>query len=263
MVKIETGVSTLDRVCVILNVFTEEEPILTLTEISRRIQLPKSTTHRLLTALEKHGMVLPDISGRGYHLGYQMVRWGTLAQASLDLRNIALPVMRAIVDTTGETAILSVLYQNMGIWIENVECKQPIRLALRMGKPLMLHAGASSKVLWAFLSDQEIEEILSQIELKPLMPNTITDPQVMREELRSIRENGYATSFEETDLGAMGIAAPIFDHSGKVIAGLGIVAPLSRVPRERVPEVAKIIVEASRQLSKRLGVAILSSSQGR
>lgn len=254
MDTIDTGVSTLDRICAILNAFTEEEPILSLTEISRRVSLPKSTSHRLLTALEKHGMVLPDLYGRGYQLGYQMVRWGTLAQASMDLRNAALPILRWLVDMTGETAILSVLYQNMGIWLEKVECQQPIRLALRMGKPLMLHAGASSKVLWAFLSDREIENILSQIDLVPIMPNTITVPQKMREELRLIRERGYATSYEETDPGAMGIAAPVFDHMAQVVAGIGIVGPISRVSAERIPEMANSVIEAGQQLSKRLGL---------
>jgi len=255
MVKTQSGISTLERVCSILNSFSEDRPILTLTEISRQVNLPKSTTHRLIEALKNQGMIIADFYGRGYQLGYQMVRWGTLAQVSMDLRNTSLPIMHSLVNQTDETVILSVLYQNMGIWIEKVECQQPIRLALRMGKPLVLYAGASSKILWAFLPQNEINEILSQIKFEKFLPNTIADSETMRNELEDIRQRGYATSFEETDPGAMGVAAPIYNHKGKVIAGIGIVAPHNRVPAERVPEIARYVVAAGDAISRRMGLA--------
>ncbi len=249
----DSGISTLNRVCLILNAFTEGEQTLTLTEISKRILLPKSTTHRMLEAMECHGLIARQPHGQGYQLGYQLIRWGTLALTTLDLRNIAQPVLQSLCKSTEETAVLSARYGYFAMWIEMVECGQPVRLAIRVGEPLHLHAGASAKVLWAFLPEPEVERILSGIKLIPLKPNTITSPDDMRAELSAIRQRGYAISYEETDIGAMGIAAPIYNHMGQPVAGLGIAAPITRVPPERVDELAQHVLSASRELSLKLG----------
>lgn len=258
MVENDSGISTLNRVCLILNAFTENERILTLTEISKRIQLPKSTAHRMLEAMECHGLIVREPHGQGYQLGFQLIRWGTLSLTNLDLRNTALPVLHSLCESTNESAVLSARYGYFAMWIEMVESRQPVRLAIRVGEPLHLHAGASAKVLWAFLPDSEIERILNGIKLIPLKPNTITSPETMRAELRMIRERGYATSYEETDFGAMGIAAPIYNHMGQPIAGLGIAAPITRVPPERVQELAKYVLAASQELSVKLGAPATS-----
>jgi DNA-binding IclR family transcriptional regulator len=249
----DSGISTLNRVCLILNAFTENEQILTLTEISKRIQLPKSTTHRMLEAMEWHGLIVREPHDSGYQLGYQLIRWGTLALSNLDLRNTALPVLQSLCASTDESAVLSARYGYFAMWIEMVECRQPVRLAIRVGEPLHLHAGASAKVLWAFLPDAEIERILNGIKLIPLKPNTITSPETMRAELTAIHDRGYATSYEETDFGAMGIAAPVYNHMGQPVAGLGIAAPVSRVPPERVQELARLVLASSHELSLKLG----------
>lgn len=260
MPKSETGISTLNRVFSILNAFSEDQQVLTLTEISRRAGLPKSTTHRFLEALEKHGMISQHPYLSGYQLGYQMVRWGTLALSSLNLRQTAMPVLQDLVAETNETAVLSVRYGNFGLWAEVVESPQPVRLAMRIGKPLNLHAGASSKVLLAFLPEKEIERILGEIELAPIRPATITDLCKMRAELEKIRSLRYAVSYEETDAGAMGIAAPVYDHAGQLAAGIGIVAPITRIPPEKVADYAWQVVEAGHELSKRLGSPVLEPS---
>jgi DNA-binding IclR family transcriptional regulator len=252
--KAESASRAINRLCDILNSFTEQETTLTLTEISRRIGLPKSTTHRFLEALVSQGLLYSE-SGRGYQLGHQLIHWGVLAQASIDLRNLALPVLRSLMESTGETAILSMRFGNVGAWVEMIESRHPVRLALRVGQSVPLHAGASSKVLWAFLPDAEVERILGQIELTRFEKNTITDPEAMRAELRAIRERGYATSYEETDRSAMGVAAPIYDHTGQVVAGIGIAAPITRVTREHIPEIARHVLAAGHELSRKIGAS--------
>lgn len=253
MPLIDSGISTLDRVCSILNAFRENEQSLTLTEISRRIQLPKSTTYRMLEALECQGVIIREPHGHGYQLGYQLIRWGTQALDTLDLRNLALPFLKKLMCATGETAVLSARVGNFGMWLQVVESQHPVRLAMRIGEPLNLHAGASSKVLWAFLSDVEIERILSEIKLIPIRPNTITDTNILRSELKTIRTRGYATSHEETDFGAMGIAAPVYNHTNSPVAGIGIAAPITRVPPEKITELASFVMAASQGLSQCLG----------
>jgi DNA-binding IclR family transcriptional regulator len=249
------------RIADILNCFSVEEPVHNLTAISKRLELPKSTTHRLLTTLVSQGFLMRDVHGRGYQLGYQLLHWGMVAQAALDLRNEALPILRALSKSVDETAILTVRDGPRGLYLEIVESSQPVRLTMQVGQRLRLHAGASSKVLLAFLSEAEIEQILSTIELLPFTPHTITDQALLRAELAAIRQRGYATSLEETDQGAMGIAAPVYDRTGQPVAGIGIAAPLTRIPQTRVPEVAPLVIDASRQLSARLGAPILDSKR--
>ncbi len=248
-----SAVRTVNRISAILNCFSPEQPVLNLTAISDRLGLARSTTHRLLTALQQQGFLSRSAGDQGYHLGYQLLRWGALAQATLDLRNEALPILRELSTATGETAILSVRDGSVGICVEKVDSNQPVRLAMHAGQHLHLHAGASAKVLLAFLPDDEMERIVSQIQLWPLQHNTLTDPDLLLRELREIRLRGLATSFEETDAGAMGLAAPVYDSTGQVVAGIGIAAPLARVSPQRVPDLSDCVLQASRDLSIRLG----------
>ncbi len=255
MVKESNGVSTVNRVCSILDAFSEENKALTLTEISRAVSLPKSTTFRLLAALEEKGILNRDPDGRSFRLGYMLIHLGILAQNSNELRAVALPVLRKLSEQTRETSVLSVLDRanNAGVWIEQIESPQAVRWAKRVGSRLKLHAGASSKVLWAFLPEEEIDCILTQIDLTPFLPNTITNEYQMRAELREIRELGYAVSFEETDNGAMGVAAPVYDHTNRPAAGIGVIGPVARVSPNQIPEIAETVLSAGRELSRLLG----------
>ena len=201
------------RIADILNCFSIEEPVHNLTAISKRLGLPKSTSHRLLTTLVSQGFLMRDVHGRGYQLGYQLLHWGMVAQAALDLRTEALPIMRQLSRSVGETAILTVR-----------DGHGPLLGDRRVGS-----AGADDHASWpttatpcrrilegaaGLLPEVEIDQIISTIELLPLTSHTIADPTQLRSELAAIRRRGYATSFEETDLGAMGIAAPVHDRSG-------------------------------------------------
>ncbi len=244
---------SIGRLCSIINCFNDNCTTLTLSEISGRIGLPVSTTHRLLDALVQHGLLRRDPDLKRYQPGYRLIRWGSVAQASIDLRNLALPLLHRLSAQTCEDAVLSIRHDAVAIWLEVVHSRQTVTVATRLGMPLSLHAGASSKVLWAFLPEAEALALLDVIDLVPLMHNTITDRQAMRRELELIRRRGYATSFEETDPGAMGICAPVFDHTGRPVAGIGIVAPILRVPPEKVEALAQPVLQAGQALSERIG----------
>ncbi|HMN11996.1 MAG TPA: IclR family transcriptional regulator [Bellilinea sp.] len=233
MQKADSDSRTLNRFCDILNCFSKETSVLTLTEISRCVGLPKSTTFRFIEALQSQGILNADPHSHGYRLGYQLISWGSLAQDSIDIRNDAAPFLNELTEKTGETSVLSMRFGNVGTWIEIIESRQPVRLNPKVGQSLQLHAGASSKVLIAFLPDKLLNEILSGMRFEKYGKNSITDVEEFKKELQLIRNQGYATSFEETDIGAMGIAAPVYNHLHEVIAGIGIVAPMLRIPPEK------------------------------
>jgi len=156
--------------------------------------------------------------------------------------------MESLAAATGETVLLTVYQQGEVVCIEKIESPHAVRLAMDVGTRRMPHAGASSKVLMAFLPPDEIEAII-QRGLPRLCTNTITDPQALRAELARIREQGYAFSVEETDTGAWGIATPIRNPQGEVIAALGIAGPTFRMSEERIQQHIRLCLQAAEQIS--------------
>jgi len=161
--------------------------------------------------------------------------------------------MEDLVTTTRETAILTVYHQQEVVCIEKVETSHPVRMTLHVGTRRPPHAGASSKVLMAYLPDEEIQAIVQEKGLPRLCVNTITDPDRLREELARIRERGYAESHEETDLGAWGVATPVFDREGRVVAAIGVAGPRSRYTEQRAQEFVALCRQAARRISALIG----------
>lgn len=247
------SVRTVSRLVEILNCFSKEQATWSLKELSLKLEFPKSTLHRYLVSLEFHGILRRGPTDGLWRLGYQLTTWGILAAASSGLRQVAKPAMKDLVVATGETAILTV-YQPFFIeCIEKVETTHPVRMTLDVGRTRMPHAGASSKILMAHLPEEEIQSIVRERGLPKLCNNTITNPHVLKTELAKIREQGYAQSKEETDMDAWGVAVPVYDEEGKVIAGLGIAGPISRFREELAKNHIKSCEEAANRITSMLG----------
>ena len=250
--KNASSVKTVDRLVEILDQFSPENSTWSLAELSSSLQLPKSTLHRFLVALECQGILRRDPGEKRWRLGYHLLAWGRFAYEGTELRHIAHSTMHDLVDATGETAILTIYHNLEVICIETIETRHPIRLTLSIGAHRPPHAGASSKILMAYLPDEEITAIIKQKGLPKLCTNTITDPQELRRELALIRERGIAQSLEETDVSAWGVAAPISDRNGSVLAGVGIAGPTSRRTEELTQRCVALCREASQKISRLL-----------
>jgi DNA-binding IclR family transcriptional regulator len=246
-------VKTVDRLVQVLDCFSLEQPTWTLAELSTHLAVPKSTLHRFLSGLETHGILRRDPIDKRWRLGYRLFVWGNLAAESTGLRHIAGPIMRDLMDATHETAILTVYHDYEVICIDTVETSQPVRLTLNVGTRRYAHAGASSKVLTAYLPDEEIQAIIRDKGLPRLCTNTITDPDDLMADLARIRKQGYAVSREETDVSAWGVAAPIFGwDSDVVVAAIGIAGPTSRFNNELVKRYAAQCKQSAEQVSELL-----------
>jgi DNA-binding IclR family transcriptional regulator len=156
------------------------------------------------------------------------------------------------VDATGETAIVTIYDNQQIVCIEKLETSQPVRMTLQVGSHRAPHAGASSKILMAYLPDSEIQAIIRDKGLPRLCANTITNPDEMMAELAAIRACGYARSLEETDRGAWGVATPVFDHNGRVAAAIGIAGPSSRCTDELAEHYTNLCRRAARRISSQL-----------
>lgn len=248
----DTSVKTVDRLVEVLDSFTRDRTSWSLSELSLHLGLPKSTLHRFLVGLERHGIMRRDENGR-WLLGYRLFIWGSLAVESTGLRQVAAPIMRELAERTGETVLLTEYRNGHVICTEKIETSHSVRLAMHVGDVRAPHAGASSKVLMAYLPPAEMGKIIRERGLPRLCTNTITEPTALEAELARIRELGYAQSYEETDIGAWGIATPIRDWRGEVVAGLGIAGPTVRYSKRQMQTYVQLCREAADRISALLG----------
>ena len=247
----------LERTFSILDLFDEEHPEWSTTEVARRLGLPIPTVHRILAALRRHGYVSQHEETKRFRLGIAALQLGDRARAVVDLRSVALPALRRLSQETGETALLTVLSpgRDHAVCLERVETSQPLRLSVQPGRQLPLHAGASQKALLAFLRPDESERIVMS-PLEHLCHATLTDPGLLRDELAKIRNRGWASSYEETNLGVWGVAVPVVNARNEAVCAVGIAGPSPRLTPERVRDDVAHVHEAATVLAKALGLRV-------
>jgi len=247
----------LDRTFSILELFTEERPAWTATEIARALRLPVPTAYRILTALRGLEYVHQDPETKRFRLGLAALRLGERARSVVDLRLVALPVLQRIARESGETALLTVpsATHDAGVCLERVETSQPLRLSVQPGRQLPLHAGASQKALLAFMPEEEMEHVLSR-PLQRLCSATITDRDTLQRELEQIRHRGWASSYEETNVGVWGVAVPIVDARRGIVAAVGIAGPSARLSSTRVAENVRRLHTGARAIADALGLDV-------
>jgi len=250
------SLQVLDRAFAILAQFTREHPEWTTTEIARACDLPIPTAHRILTTLRAHGFLARDEAKR-FRLGPAAMELGERAQQSVDLREMSLPILQRLADESGETAILTVLNdtRDRSVCLERAESAQQLRLSVEPGRLLPLHAGASQKILFAYMRDDEVERILSG-PLERVCRATITRPDTLRADLALTRRRGWAQSFEETSEGTWGLAVPILDQQDEIVAGIGLAGPSARLTKESTADHLQRLDTAAAELAHMIGLRV-------
>ncbi|HLY30050.1 MAG TPA: IclR family transcriptional regulator [Ktedonobacterales bacterium] len=243
--------ATADRAIDVLLLFSEQQPMLSAEEIAERLGMSRSTTYRYLQGLRAYGLIEEsEINGR-FRLGSVVVRLARVARKGLGLPELALPAMRMLTATTGETSLLTRRVGEQVICIERVESALPVRLSYERGHVLPLHAGASAKALLAFLPEQEIEALIGAIPKTRYTENTVTDPDQLRQQLARIRNQGYSITNGEVDSGVRGIAAPIFGSDNQVVGAVSIAGPSFRLNDEALPHAIQAVREAATEITHR------------
>lgn len=222
-----TGTSqSLERGLAILSSFNSQRPLIGVSELSRELELSRSTAHRYIATLAQLGYLHQDPDSKRYRLGPKVLDLGFSAINSMDLREISAPHLRKLSDTTQHTVNLAILDGPDVVYIERCRTAQPgqadIDLNLHVGARLPAYCTAMGKAILAFVPEKRREEIIEQIDFVPRGPNTLTDPAAFREELARIRVSGVAVNDEELAYGLRSIAAPIHSHSGEVLAALNL-----------------------------------------
>jgi IclR family KDG regulon transcriptional repressor len=243
--------SSLQKGLQLLHLFTPNRPARKLGDISREAAMPKATALRFLNALVSMGFLRRDLAG-WYRLGYRLIELGHLAAEQVDLRTVAAPFMTALRDKFGEAVQIAVLDGNEAVYIEKVECQQPVRLFTRVGRRAPLHAGACPRLLLAYADDGLVEELIAS-GLWSFTEATPIDADDLRRILAETRRNGYSLSYGELEPGSAALAVPIRDFSDKVIATLSVAGPSDRFGAERIPAILVGAQETAQAISVALG----------
>jgi len=216
----------------ILEVVASEARPLTATEINAVLGLPKPTIHRLVANLEEEGYLTRHIDGRGYLPGPKLreMMLGVMRAGhhQLPRREVLIRLNAAV----GETCNLSIPDGDAMIYVDRVETHWPLRIALKVGSRVPLHATSAGKVALAHMSDPALSRFLSKARLVAHTERTITDPATLRAEIERIRAEGHSTDQQEFVTGMIAVAVPVLDAQGRLCATLSFHAPVQRLPLE-------------------------------
>lgn len=244
--------STLAKGLNILALFDKDHSVINIPEIATLSNLPESTAYRYIATLKSQGLIVGDTRPGYYRLGLKILELAQVAREQLSIIDIALPVMQRLLKKTEETIVLTAIRGQRVICIERVESNHTLRLSFGPGLTMFMHAGASAKIVMAYLDEEDQDKIIREEGLPKFTENTITDPVRLRAELKDIRKKGFAISTGELDPGARAIAAPIFDKVGKIISGLSIAGPVDRIKGSKVKEFTQLVTEAADEIAKRI-----------
>ena len=237
----------------ILDALAVEGGDLSLFELSERLDLHKSTIHRLLMVLERHRLVERHGESGKFGLGLKLFELGSKASGRLGLGERSRPHLERLAAGAGETAHLCVLDGGEVLYLAKVEPSRTVRVPSSIGQRNPAHCTAVGKALLAFLPDEEVETVIRRRGLKAHTRNTIVSPSLLRRALRVIRERGYAVDDEEIEEGLRCVGAPVRDHSGRVVASMSVAGPAFRLTRSKTPSIGRLVMKAAHELSAELG----------
>ena len=246
------GTQAVLRALILLKSFTDEQPVLSLAELAQGADLNKTTTYRLLTALESEGMVTRNDDSDAYRLGPEAIALGGRAMRANNLRAVSRPELETLAQQTRETATLEVLLDGNVLTLDEVSTGYLVGAAQSVGTHWPLYATSTGKVLLAYLPTDKLNELL-HFPLTPFTANTITTAQTLSRELERIRACGYAIANQELEVGFVAIGAPVRNHNGQVVAAISVGGPEARLAEDKQLEVAELVRQAAGRVSARLG----------
>ena len=248
-------VPAVTRALDILELFLDGDGTLSAPDIVRKLQLPRTTVHELVTTLAARQYIVqvPGQPGR-YRLGVRPYQLGSRYAEQLDLAAEGQQVARTVAETCDETVHVAILEGTDVIYIAKVDSTHAVRMVSAAGRRLPAHCTSVGKMLLASLPDSELtSRVPEDAELAGMTPNSITDPAVLREALAEIRRRGVAVESRESNSDVSCVAAPVRDRTGQVVAALSISVPMIRWSDDRRGELEQLAMKGAAELSERLG----------
>ena len=246
-------IQSVDRAISILNVFSEDHPEWKLKEICEKLDLNKSTAHGILHTLKCHGLIAQDEETQKYRLGLKMLDYGYGVLRNMNLRELAVPVLKRISRESGESAILGVLEGGSVVYIERREASA---LSLQVSSVISAinpaYSSAVGRAILAFLPEEEQLSRLPETFVRTAK-NSIMRREDLIGSLRATKMRGYSLVDEEFMDGVISLGAPIYNFEGEVIAAISIGGTVARITKERIDGIARLVCGAAEEISRELG----------
>jgi DNA-binding IclR family transcriptional regulator len=236
------SLKTLDNSLILLEFFTRKTPSWGVRELAKECGMSHSVVHRILSTFEKKGFLMQDPQTQKYELGISFWEYGQMVQEKIHLDDLIHPILDKIAKKGGESVFFTVLDGQEGVCMGIAESEQNIKYAISIGSRTQLYAGASNKVIMAFLSEQQQEEIIRK-GLRPVTPHTIVNEEKLKKELGDIKQKGWCYSVGEYTESVFGIAVPLFNYRNEIFSSLTIAGPAYRAKEDQVEPLLELLKE--------------------
>lgn len=243
---------SVDNALKIMEIFANERAELGVSELSRKMQLGKSTTYRLLATLERRGFVVQNTVNGKYKLGIKIANIGTTVLQRISITSEARLHMEELSNAMGESTHLALYNQGDITFIDKVNGRNHAIMKSIVGSNKQAYCTATGKMLLSWLPSEKLEEYLQNVKLQQITPYTIIDVVELADELSAIKKQGYSEDRQESEEGLVCYAAPIRNGTGEVIAAVSISGPFSRMTEGKELLVASI-KNTAQNISKSCG----------
>ncbi|WP_411891631.1 HTH-type transcriptional regulator BhcR [Yoonia sp. SDW83-1] len=225
----------------------------TLSEIAGTLDQSPATVYRVLTTFQGRGFADFDEQSQVWNIGAAAFLTGSQFLRRTSLVERARPIMRELMEATGETANLGIERDGKVLFLGQVETHATIRAFFPPGTASAMHASGIGKALLSRMDDARQRQVLAASKLEQFTPHTLTDPEAMIADLHATKARGYAIDGEERNLGMRCIAAPVYNVFGEAVAGISVSGPTSRITEDRIAELAEPVMAAAARLTTAIG----------
>ncbi|NIS67707.1 MAG: helix-turn-helix domain-containing protein [Proteobacteria bacterium] len=224
-----------------------------ITELSTRLKLGKSSVHRFLSVLRDLGYVERNGTNGRYFATLKIFEIGAMVRGRISLVQLARPHMEELGRRFHETINLALSEQGEVVYVDKVESAEALRMDLTIGRRVPAYCTALGKVFLANLTEEDLGEYLQNQEFRAYTQRTMTSAEEIKRHLDKVRRDGFAIDDRELDEGIRCIAAPIRNESDRVIAAISIAGPSMRMSMERLKSLQKPIMDVTKEISRKLG----------
>ncbi|EJT4176472.1 HTH-type transcriptional repressor AllR [Salmonella enterica] len=250
----QKGAQALERGIAILQYLERSGGSSSVSDISGSLDLPLSTTFRLLKVLQAADFVYQDSQLGWWHIGLGVFNVGSAYIHNRDVLSVAGPFMHRLMLLSGETVNVVIRNGNEAVLIGQKECKSMVRMCAPLGSRLPLHASGAGKALLYPLTEEELVGIVVNTGLRRFTPTTLVDLPILLKNLEQAREQGYTVDQEEHVVGLNCIASAIYDDAGSVVAAISISGPASRLTEDRFISQGELVRDTAKDISTALGL---------
>jgi IclR family pca regulon transcriptional regulator len=224
--------STLERGLRVLRAFDQTRPEMALAEVAAATGLSPAVARRCLNTLVALGYV--GQHGRRFLLRPEVLAFGSAYLSSMNIEQVVVPPLQVLRDQTGDSSSMAVRSGSHILYVAHVSTNRQLRLGANVGTRFPMHATSLGKVLLAFQPEAEREAFLTAGELPRMTERTITDPEILRRRLQTVRETGYDSALDELDYGIVSVAVPLFDTDRQVLAAINCSTSTTRISQDEL-----------------------------